>query len=52
MADFITEIPKQPSRLAEPSKEGWWILHVDGASRILGSEVSLLLQSPTGKQLE
>lgn len=43
MADFIAEIP-QSSQLIEPCREGWWILHVDGAS---GSEVGLLLQTPT-----
>lgn len=31
MADFIVEIP-QSSQLAESSKEGWWVVHVDGAS--------------------
>ncbi|RVW20895.1 hypothetical protein CK203_113694 [Vitis vinifera] len=38
MADFIAETP-QSSQLAEPCREGWWILHVDGASRASGSEV-------------
>ncbi|RVX22892.1 hypothetical protein CK203_008143 [Vitis vinifera] len=36
----------------EPNKEEWWTLRVDGASRSLGSGVGLLLQSPTGEQLE
>ena len=44
MADFIAETP-QSSQLAEPCREGWWILHVDGASRASGSEVGLLLQT-------
>ncbi|RVW93626.1 hypothetical protein CK203_028805 [Vitis vinifera] len=32
--------------------QGWWILHVDGASRVSGSGVGLLLQSLIGEQLE
>lgn len=51
MADFIAEIP-QFSQLVKPSREGWWIFHVNEASRALGSRVSLLLQLPTGEQLE
>lgn len=51
MADFIVEIP-QSSQLTEPCREGWWILHVDGASLESGFEVDLLLQSPTREQLE
>ena len=46
MADFIVEIPQKSSQLARPIEKGWWILHVDGASRVSGSEVGLLLQSP------
>lgn len=45
MVDFIAKTP-QSSQLAEPCREGWSILHVDGASRALGSEVGLLLQTP------
>lgn len=51
MADFIAEIP-QSYQLTEPCREGWWILHVDGASRASRFEVYLLLQSPTREQLE
>ena len=51
MTYFIAEIP-QSSQLVEPCREGWWILHVDGASRASGSGVDLLLQSPTREQLE
>lgn len=51
MADFITEI-LQSSQLTESSKEGWWILHVDGTSRASGLGVGLLLQSPTKEQIE
>lgn len=46
MANFIAKIP-QSSQLAESCREGWWILHVDGASRASGSKVGLLLQTPT-----
>ncbi|KAL6335423.1 hypothetical protein AAG906_029666 [Vitis piasezkii] len=52
MADFIAEIPQQPPQFIEPGKEGWWTLHVDGASRTSGSGVGLLLQSPTRELLE
>ncbi|RVX16524.1 hypothetical protein CK203_006235 [Vitis vinifera] len=52
MVDFIAEIPQKSSQLVRPSEEGWWILHVDGASRVSGSGVGLLLQSPTKEQLE
>ncbi|RVW88662.1 hypothetical protein CK203_043756 [Vitis vinifera] len=34
------------------SQEGVWILHVDEASRVFGFGMGLLLQSPTGEQLE
>ncbi|KAL6344991.1 hypothetical protein AAG906_007722 [Vitis piasezkii] len=40
MADFRT------------TREEWWTLQVDGASRSSGFGVGLLLQSPTGEQLE
>ncbi|RVW75366.1 Retrovirus-related Pol polyprotein from transposon 17.6 [Vitis vinifera] len=36
----------------QPSEKEWWTLRVDGASRSSGSEVGLLLQSPTGEHLE
>ncbi|XP_034672622.1 uncharacterized protein LOC117904223 [Vitis riparia] len=52
MADFIAEIPQKPFQLTRPSKDGWWISHVDGASWISRSRVGLLLQSPIGEQLE
>ncbi|RVW28218.1 hypothetical protein CK203_083659, partial [Vitis vinifera] len=44
--------PQQPPRLIESSKNGWWTLHVDGASRTSRSKVGLLLRLPTGEQLE
>ncbi|WJZ95390.1 hypothetical protein VitviT2T_014164 [Vitis vinifera] len=52
MADFVVESPQRSTRDGEPYKEEWWTLRVDGASRSSGSGVGLLLQSPTGEQLE
>ena len=52
MADFVVESPQQPARDRESDKAEWWTLQVDGASRLSGSRVELLLQSPTGEQLE
>ena len=52
MADFILEVPQQPPRLIEPGEGGWWTLHVDEASWTSGFWIGLLLQSPTGEQLE
>ncbi|RVW32249.1 hypothetical protein CK203_078944 [Vitis vinifera] len=48
MADFVLEYSRRPSQHHESSKQEWWTLRVDGASRSSGSEVGLLLQSPTG----
>ncbi|RVW95941.1 hypothetical protein CK203_027601 [Vitis vinifera] len=36
----------------ELSEGGWWTLHVDEASWTSGFWIGLLLQSPTGEQLE
>ena len=52
MADFVLEYPQRPAQHKEPCGEEWWTLQVDGASRSSGSGVGLLLQSPTGEQLE
>ena len=52
MADFVVEYSQKPAQDNEPHKEEWWTLRVDGASRSSGSRVGLLLQSPTGEQLE
>lgn len=52
MADFIVEVPQPLTPGKESCRVGWWILHVDGASRSSGSGVGLLLESPTGEQLE
>ncbi|RVW27944.1 Transposon Ty3-I Gag-Pol polyprotein [Vitis vinifera] len=45
-------IPEDPAKHHESSKQEWWTLRVDGASRSSGSGVGLLLQSPTGEHLE
>ena len=52
MADFVVEYSQKPAQHKEPREEEWWTLRVDEASRSLGSRVGLLLQSPTGEQLE
>ena len=43
MADFIAEVPHKPSQLVDS---------LDGASKVSRSRIGLLLQSPTGKQIE
>ncbi|WJZ94286.1 hypothetical protein VitviT2T_013160 [Vitis vinifera] len=52
MADFVLEYSRRPSQHHESSKQEWWTLRVDGASRSSGFGVGLLLQSPTGEHLE
>nr|CAN82529.1 hypothetical protein VITISV_028061 [Vitis vinifera] len=52
MADFVLEYSRRPSQHHESSKQEWWTLRVDGASRSSGSGIGLLLQSPTGEHLE
>ncbi|RVW99982.1 Transposon Ty3-I Gag-Pol polyprotein [Vitis vinifera] len=52
MADFVLEYSRRPNQHHESSEQEWWTLRVDGASRSSGSGVGLLLQSPTGEQLE
>ena len=52
MANFIAEIPQKSSQLAGSLNKEWWILHVDGASRVLRFGIGLLLQSPTKERLE
>ena len=52
MAVFIAKTSQKLQQCAGSLKKGWWILHVDGASQVLGSGMGLLLQSPTRKQLE
>ncbi|RVW33910.1 hypothetical protein CK203_082961 [Vitis vinifera] len=52
MVDFVVEYSQKPAQRKEPREEEWWTLRVDGASRSSGSGVGLLLQSPTGEQLE
>ena len=52
MADFIAETPQKLQQSIGSLKKGWWILHVDEASRVSGSGMGLILQSPTREQLE
>ncbi|RVX09468.1 hypothetical protein CK203_015471 [Vitis vinifera] len=52
MADFVLEYSRRPNQHHESSKQEWWTLRVDGASRSSGSRVGLLLQSPIGEHLE
>ncbi|RVW17493.1 Pol polyprotein [Vitis vinifera] len=52
MVDFVLEYSRKPSQHHESSKQEWWTLRVDGASRSSGSRVGLLLQSPTREHLE
>ena len=47
MADFMVKLSQNPSHPVESSREGWWTLHVDKASRASSSRVGLILQSPT-----
>ena len=49
LADFLAELP-QPN--TSPNSEGWWTLHIDGASRQSGSGIGLQLTSPTGEKIE
>ncbi|RVW54494.1 Retrovirus-related Pol polyprotein from transposon 17.6 [Vitis vinifera] len=51
MLQWAIELSK-PTQHKEPREEEWWTLLVDGASRSSGFGVGLLLQSPTGEQLE
>ncbi|RVW24703.1 Retrovirus-related Pol polyprotein from transposon 297 [Vitis vinifera] len=52
LADVEIRYSRRPSQHHESSKQEWWTLRVDGASRSSGSGVGLLLQSPTGEHLE
>ena len=52
MVDFVLEYSQRPAQHKKPREEEWWTLRVDGASRSSGSRVGLLLQSPTGEQVE
>ena len=52
MADFIAKLPQNLSQLPNFLGEGWWILHVDEASRASDAGMGLILQSPIGKLLK
>ena len=52
MANFIAELPESRAPDKESTQDDWWFLHFDGASRLSGSGVRLLLKAPTGERLE
>ncbi|RVW74826.1 Transposon Ty3-I Gag-Pol polyprotein [Vitis vinifera] len=52
MTDFIAELPEKRAPDKEWTPDDWWSLHVDGASRLSGSGVGLLLKAPTEERLE
>ncbi|KAL6340194.1 hypothetical protein AAG906_040630 [Vitis piasezkii] len=52
IVDFIVELPKKQTHPIDHFGEQWWTLHVDGSSRVFGSGVGLVLQSPTVELIE
>ena len=52
MVEFITEPPKKQAHPIDRPKKQWWTLHVDGMSKVFGSRVGMILQSPTGELME
>ena len=52
IVDFIVELPKKQTHPIDHFGEQWWTLHVDGSSRVFGSRVGLVLQSPTVELIE
>ena len=52
MIDFIVELPKKQAHPVDRPWEQWCTLHVDRASRVFGSRVGLILQSPTRELME
>ena len=52
MADFIAETPQPLAPDKESSQEGWWILHVDGASPIVRIRTWTSPWITTGEQFE
>ena len=38
MADFIVDFPKKQTHPVNCPREQWWTLHVDGTSKVFGSE--------------
>ena len=52
MTEFIVELPKKQTHPVNHLGEQWWTFHVDGASRVSGSKVGLVLQSPSKKLVE
>ena len=52
MTEFIVELPKKQAHPVDHLREQWWTLHVDGLSKVFGSRVGMILQSPTGELME
>ena len=52
MTDFIFELSQKQGHPTYCPKEQWWTLYIDGASKVFGSRVGLILQSPIGKLME
>ena len=52
MTNFIAELPKKQAHLVDHPREQWWTLHVDRASEVFGSGVSLILQSLIGELMK
>ena len=52
MVKFIIELLKKQAHPADRPGEQWWTLHVDKTSRVFGSRIGLILQSPTGELME
>lgn len=52
LTDFIAKLPQGRENSNNETKEQWWILHVDKASRSSGVGVGLVLLSLTKEQFE
>ena len=52
MADFRVELSQKPTHLVKSPRKQWWTLHVNGASKVSGSEIGLIMQSPIGELVE
>ncbi|XP_013721006.1 uncharacterized protein LOC106424802 [Brassica napus] len=50
LADFLVELPT--GDMTNTEQDSTWVLHVDGSSSKLGSEIGIRLTSPTGEILE
>ena len=43
MTDFIAELPKKQTHPINLTREQWWTLHVNEASKVFGFGVGLVL---------